>query len=122
LNLFQIWIFPKQKKVEPRYAQRKYELNEGTFTELVGPQESGISTWIHQDAWLSMGTFKAGRSQEYQLKRQGNGIYLMLVEGQIKIGDQLLTQRDAIGISQTNQVQIEIEANAKILVIEVPMN
>jgi redox-sensitive bicupin YhaK (pirin superfamily) len=122
LNLFQIWIFPKQKQVEPRYAQRKYELNEGTFTELVGPQESGISTWIHQDAWLSMGTFKAGRSQEYQLKKQGNGIYLMLVEGQIKIGDQLLTQRDAIGISQTNQVQIEIEANAKILVIEVPMN
>jgi len=122
LNLFQIWIFPKQKQVEPRYAQRKYELNEGTFTELVGPQESSISTWIHQDAWLSMGTFKAGRSQEYQLKRQGNGIYLMLVEGQIKIGDQLLTQRDAIGISQTNQVQIEIEANAKILVIEVPMN
>ena len=122
LNLFQIWIFPKHKQVEPRYAQRKYELNEGTFTELVGPQESGISTWIHQDAWLSMGTFKAGRSQEYQLKKQGNGIYLMLVEGQIKIGDQLLTQRDAIGISQTNQVQIEIEANAKILVIEVPMN
>ena len=122
LNLFQIWIFPKQKQVEPRYAQRKYELNEGTFTELVGPEESGISTWIHQDAWLSMGAFKAGSSQEYQLKKQGNGIYLMLVEGQIKIGDQLLTQRDAIGISQTNQIQIEIEANAKILVIEVPMN
>ncbi|MEY3504898.1 MAG: hypothetical protein RL349_1494 [Bacteroidota bacterium] len=122
LNLFQIWIFPKQKQVEPRYAQRKYELNEDTFTELVGPEESGISTWIHQDAWLSMGAFKAGSSQEYQLKKQGNGIYLMLVEGQIKIGDQLLTQRDAIGISQTNQIQIEIEANAKILVIEVPMN
>ena len=122
LNLFQIWIFPKQKQVEPRYAQRKYELNEYTFTELVGPEESGISTWIHQDAWLSMGAFKAGSSQEYQLKKQGNGIYLMLVEGQIKIGDQLLTQRDAIGISQTNQIQIEIEANAKILVIEVPMN
>ena len=46
----------------------------------------------------------------------------MLVEGQIKIGDELLTQRDAIGISQTNQIQIEIDANAKILVIEVPMN
>ena len=122
LNLFQIWIFPKQKQVEPRYAQRKYELNADTFTELVGPEESGISTWIHQDAWLSMGAFKAGSSQEYQLKKQGNGIYLMLVEGQIKIGDQLLTQRDAIGISQTNQIQIEIEANAKILVIEVPMN
>ena len=122
LNLFQIWIFTKQKQVEPRYAQRKYELNEDTFTELVGPEESGISTWIHQDAWLSMGAFKAGSSQEYQLKKQGNGIYLMLVEGQIKIGDQLLTQRDAIGISQTNQIQIEIEANAKILVIEVPMN
>lgn len=122
LNLFQIWIFPKYKQVEPRYAQSKYELKEGTFTELVGPAESGISTWIHQDAWLSMGSFKAGSSLTYKFKKQGNGIYLMLVEGTINIGEHILNQRDAIGISQTNQIELEIQENAKILVIEVPMN
>ncbi|MEY4791715.1 MAG: hypothetical protein RIT34_522, partial [Bacteroidota bacterium] len=26
LNLFQIWIFPDKKQVEPRYAQRPFEL------------------------------------------------------------------------------------------------
>jgi redox-sensitive bicupin YhaK (pirin superfamily) len=122
LNLFQIWIFPKYKQVEPRYAQSKYELKEGTFTGLVGPEESGISTWIHQDAWLSMGSFKAGSSLTYNFKKQGNGIYLMLVEGKINIGEHILNQRDAIGIYQTNQIELNIHETAKILVIEVPMN
>jgi redox-sensitive bicupin YhaK (pirin superfamily) len=122
LNLFQIWIFPKYKQVEPRYAQSKYELKEGTFTGLVGPEESGISTWIHQDAWLSMGSFKAGSSITYNFKKQGNGIYLMLVEGKINIGEHILNQRDAIGIYQTNQIELNIHETAKILVIEVPMN
>ncbi|MFM6965311.1 MAG: pirin family protein, partial [Sphingomonadales bacterium] len=48
VNLFQIWIFPNRKQVEPRYAQRRYELQNGTFSTLVGPENSGVSTWIHQ--------------------------------------------------------------------------
>jgi redox-sensitive bicupin YhaK (pirin superfamily) len=122
LNLFQIWIFPNQKQVTPRYAQRKYNLATDTFTALVGPQNSGVDTWIHQDAWISMGEFSAETTANYTMKGANNGIYVMVIEGAIQIGDQKLEHRDAIGISEIAQIDIQMEQNSKILVIEVPMN
>lgn len=122
VNLFQIWIFPNRKQVEPRYAQQKYELQNGAFSTLVGPENSGVATWIHQDAWLSMGEFAADSQTSYSIQSSGNGVYIMVVEGEIQIGDQQLKKRDAIGISQTEKVEINCKQNAKILVIEVPMN
>lgn len=122
LNLFQIWIFPNQKQVTPRYAQRKYDLQKGNFTPLVGPDSSGMSTWIHQDAWISMGEFAADELISYQLHTTNHGAYIMVVEGSVQIGEQILKRRDAIGISQTEKIELLIKQNAKILVIEVPMN
>lgn len=122
VNLFQIWIFPNRKQVEPRYAQRKYELQNGAFSTLVGPENSGVATWIHQDAWLSMGEFAADSQTSYTIQSTGNGVYLMVIEGEIQIGDQKLDKRDAIGISQTEKVEISCKQNTKMLVIEVPMN
>ncbi|MFM6945964.1 MAG: pirin family protein [Flavobacteriales bacterium] len=122
VNLFQIWIFPNQKQVTPRYAQRKYELKEGAFTALVGPQSSGIATWIHQDAWLSMGVFDADTTTNYAIQSSGNGAYVMVIEGVIEIDTQQLSQRDAIGVWSTDQIEIRCKQKAKILVIEVPMN
>jgi quercetin 2,3-dioxygenase len=122
LNLFQIWIFPNQKQVTPRYTQRKYELQNGVFTALVGPEQSGIDTWIHQDAWLSMGEFDNDTTISYALKKSKNGAYIMLIEGAIQIGEQILNEKDAIGISDTAQIEIKMLQFAKILVIEVPMN
>ncbi|MEY4286097.1 MAG: hypothetical protein RL511_170 [Bacteroidota bacterium] len=122
LNLFQIWIFPNQKQVTPRYAQRKYNLATDVFTALVGPQNSGLDTWIHQDAWISMGEFNAETTANYAMKGANNGIYVMVIEGAIQIGDLKLEHRDAIGISEIAQIDIQMEQNSKILVIEVPMN
>ena len=122
VSLFQIWIFPNRKQVEPRYAQRKYELQNGAFSTLVGPENSGVATWIHQDAWLSMGEFAADSQTSYTIQSTGNGVYLMVIEGEIQIGDQKLEKRDAIGISQTEKVEISCKQNTKMLVIEVPMN
>ncbi len=120
LNLFQIWIFPDKKQVEPRYAQRPFEIGQNEFTLLVGPEKTGLSTWIHQDAYLSMGNFDADFS--YQLKQEGNGIYLMVVEGEVEIENQVLQAKDAMGISQAEIIHIQSKQPSKILVIEVPMN
>lgn len=122
LNLFQIWIFPNQKQVEPRYAQRKYALEKGAFTPLVGPAHSGLSTWIHQNAWISMGEFEPSTPVNYILNEPTNGVYLMLIEGEITVGEQRLNTRDAIGISQADQLDIQVLGSSKILIIEVPMN
>ncbi|MEN9743055.1 MAG: hypothetical protein RLZZ65_860 [Bacteroidota bacterium] len=122
LNLFQIWIFPNQKQVEPRYAQRPYSLKQNEFSLLVGPEKTGLSTWIHQDAFISIGEFEANQSATYTLNQAGNGIYVMVVEGSIEINAQVLGAKDAMGISDFEEIQFSIKQNSKILVIEVPMN
>ena len=45
----------------------------------------------------------------------------MVIEGEIEIDGNKLSNRDAIGITDTEDVQINIVQPAKLLVVEVPM-
>lgn len=123
LNLFQIWIFPNQQNVVPRYDQ--FKMNTAAmhnhFLQLVSPSKEDEGTWIHQDAWISMAKLEVGKSIDYTIKKEGNGVYFMLVDGEISISDQQLKQRDALGVWDTVTVSIQPTQNSTIVAIEVPM-
>ena len=126
VNFFQIWVFPNKKDVEPRYDQRAFEFDhkKNELIQIVGPvndkENSGL--WIHQDAWFNIGTFSKGSQVYYKVKRGGNGVFAMVVEGEFTIGDQKLYHRDAVGISDVEQVKLSADTeNARILLIDVPM-
>ena len=69
-----------------------------------------------------MADIDAGKELEYTVKFKGNGVYVMLVEGEVQVGGHLLTKRDAIGISETEKFSIKANVNSEVLLIEVPMN
>ena len=124
VTLFQIWIMPNQKNVEPRYDQRAFSEEDrvGKWQALISPMDSddeGIK--IHQDAWISRATITDGGTLEYALHRQGNGVYLMLVEGAVTIADKTMWRRDALGITDTDRIEIKATDPSDVLVIEVPM-
>ena len=124
LNLFQIWVFPKQRDIEPRYDQKTFmaEEREGKFQLLVSPEKNGDSLWINQDAWFSMGRFKEGSQSNYTIHQPGNGVYLMLVHGQATIDGETLNKRDALGVSNIASFDIQFHKDSEMLLIEVPMN
>src|SRR5690606_26151128 len=97
----QLWIFPEQQNVEPRYDQKGFDLesNRNSFVTIVSPQDKndGNALWIHQQAYLHLGVFDAGSSVNYDLKIEGNGIYLFLIEGELEINGQTIKERDAFG-------------------------
>jgi len=123
LHLFQIWIFPNKRGIEPRYDQFRIDQHKMTdqFLQLVSPDPADEGSWIHQNAWIRMAKPSKGRVMTYSMKDHANGVYLMVVEGKIKIGEQLLEQKDALGVWDTNMVSFETLENSKILAIEVPM-
>jgi quercetin 2,3-dioxygenase len=124
LSLFQIWIFPDKQDVTPRYAQQAYDISKtkNNFLEIVTPNDGINPLWIHQHAWLSLGDFEKNQKQEYRIKRCGNGLFAMVIEGECEIAGQKLTNRDAIGVWDTLTVDISItKPNTKILLIDVPM-
>jgi quercetin 2,3-dioxygenase len=76
---------------------------------------------IHQDAWFSLGTLKAGANKTYTIRRPGNGVYLFVIAGQIAIGQDELGARDGAGITETDRFTIEVLQDAELLVMDVPM-
>lgn len=123
VNLFQLWIFTNKENVAPRYDQQTFSATDrqNKFQTVVSPfGNEGL--WIYQDAWISLGNFTAENSSSYQLKKQGNGIYLLVIEGEVEIDGNILSKRDAIGIWDTDTINILSKTNTEILLVEVPMN
>lgn len=123
LNLFQIWIFPNKKNVEPRYDQISYDLasNQDQFLQVVSPSSSDLGTWIHQDSWIHLAEISEGNLVSYPIKKEGNGVYLMVIEGSVEIDGNKLNAKDAIGLWEFDSVEIKADSKSKLIAIEVPM-
>lgn len=76
---------------------------------------------INQDAWFSIGELDAGQIKEYKFHRQGMGVYLFVIEGEVEVSNTILSRRDGAGFYDTDSITIEVLKDAKILLMEVPM-
>ena len=124
INLLQIWVFPKEQNINPRYDQRFYRDVDktGKFKTIVAPVKSDDVMWINQDAYFSLGKFLAGVSKDYHIQHKGNGAYVFVIEGEVKIEKYNLERKDAIGIWDVESFRIDFTEDTEILVIDVPMN
>ena len=125
LTLFQLWIHSQTLDVTPRYEQNKIAplLTENGFTTIVKPKQEALKDdiWIHQQAYISIGNFSNETQTNYSMQQSQNGVYIMVIEGSIVVADQTLQHRDAIGLWNTQSVDISITKNSKVLIVEVPM-
>lgn len=124
VTLFQIWIFPDMKNVKPRYQQMMVDREKmiNTFSVVVSPIPTNNQLWIHQNAWLSMGIFDKNYQTDYAIKEKGNGLFVMIIEGECIVEGQKLQKRDAIGIEGVDSVKFEmLDDKTEILIIDVPM-
>lgn len=124
LNLFQVWVFPKEKNIQPRYDQRTFDAKdrENKWQVVVSPREEDKALWINQDARFSLAKLDAGKTLTYENAFKGNGVYLVVIEGAVTIGDALLNKRDALGLWETDSFNITATEDAALLAIEVPMH
>lgn len=125
IQLFQIWIFPDKNDVEPRYDQRKFDPSErkNKLQILVSSIDGDLKDTlkIHQDALISSIDLDENSEFGYTLKSENHGVYVMVVEGEINIENEILGKRDAMGISDAKSVNIKSKGASELLFIEVPM-
>lgn len=125
VKFFQMWIFPREKGLKPRYDQKLFDTQQvnNTPVMLVTPDSSQQpgALWIHQDAYISVINLDAGQAYHYTLNKSGNGVFVMNVEGKAEVESKLLNRRDAIAISETNAFGVKAEETSKLLFIEIPM-
>ncbi len=124
VKLLQIWLFPNQRNVKPRYDQLSLRSikKKDTFYQILSPNRNDEGVWIHQNAWFSLGEFINNKRLIYHLKSKENGVYAFIIEGQASIQNQKLNKRDGFGIWNTDSLNITANKGAKILLMEVPMH
>ena len=122
-NLLQIWVFPKYRNVEPRYQQITLNTSDrhNNLQQILSPNADDAGVWIHQDAWFHMGNLDKGTTVVYNRKKEGNGLYVFVINGTIKVDGQELEQRDGLGITDFDKVTFEATEDNEILLMEVPM-
>lgn len=124
VKLLQIWIFPKEKNVTPRYDQLtlKAEDRHNQLQQVLSPNADDKGVWIHQDAWFHLGKFDKDIETSYQFKKEGNGLYVFVINGEITVDNQALSSRDGFGVWDKNKVEIKANSEAEFLLMEVPMS
>lgn len=123
VNLLQVWVFPKERNITPRYNQKVFnpELMKNCFLTLVSPEKSNDTLWINQEAYFSIGILEKGKELEYAIKKKGNGLYIFVMKGSITAEEEILGNRDGMGIEDVDYVSIKVKENSKALLIEIPM-
>ena len=125
VQLLQIWVFPNKRNVTPRYDQITLDVNQrhNKLQQILSPNSDDEGVWIHQDAWFHIGRFDQNFETTYTWKKQGNGVYVFVIKGDITVNGTALNERDGSGIWNTDAITIQANsANAELLIIEVPMH
>ncbi|GIV36529.1 MAG: hypothetical protein KatS3mg032_0908 [Cyclobacteriaceae bacterium] len=123
VSFLQIWVFPKQQNITPRYDQRTFrkEDRQNRWQQIVSPVQTDEGVWINQDAWFYRARLDEGRELTYALHRSGHGVYLFLIEGSVTVNDTMLNKRDGAGISGAEKIDFTANRPAELLLIEVPL-
>lgn len=123
VKFLQIWVYPNQRNVQPRYDQITLNAadRKNTLQQIISPNADDAGVWIHQNAWFHLADFDAGKTGEYQIHKAGNGVYAFVLKGDLIINGQALSTRDGLGIWDTDTFSIEASSDAEFLLMEVPM-
>lgn len=122
VKFLQIWVFPEKRNIEPRYEQKTFSVEDrkNKLQTVVAPNDSN-ALWINQQAWFTLGNFDTNFSTIYTLHNNKNGVYVFLIKGSVSINNIELNERDGLGVSATETLNIKALSDADILLIEVPM-
>jgi len=123
VRFLQIWILPRRRNLPPLYQKVSidYEQLENNFTEIAGPEEKPGCLQIRQHARLFLGKFQKGIWDVPIPVEKNSGTFVFLIQGKIRIFDNELSDRDAIGIQECTSMEVKVLNPSFILLMQVPM-
>ena len=113
---------PEKLNTPPAYQDFDIRpfLHKNKMSVIVSPDGDAPAKLLQQ-TWFSIGEIEAGRKMEYHMHQSHAGVYVFLIEGEIKVDDIVLSRRDGMGIYDTKNFELETLQDSHILLIEVPM-
>ncbi len=123
VKFLQIWVLPKERNVTPRYDQISIRdiKKENQFYQVLSPNKDDEGVWINQDVWFYLGHLTNRKSENYKINKEGNGVYVFVLEGSVEVEGNQLNRRDGMGIWDVTSILVRANESTKVLLMEVPM-
>ena len=67
------------------------------------------------------GEIEARKKIDYHMHQSHSGVYIFVMEGEVKVDGPVLSRRDGMGVYETGSFELETLKDSHILFIEVPM-
>ena len=117
-NIFQIWIIPRSKGIEPSWGAAEFprEPVKDTLPLLVSG-DGNAPLQINQDARIFAGTLTKGTNLRHAVTGQA---YLLVSEGAVTVNGTAASKGDGISVAGEKSMTLDADSDAEILIIEVP--
>jgi redox-sensitive bicupin YhaK (pirin superfamily) len=120
LRIFQIWLLPRQRGLDPRWATKPFAQTprSGWLMPIAsGFPEDQDALRIEADARVLGATFEAGQRIEYHLASTRYG-YLVPTCGRVMVNDQQVGERDGIAIAGEPGIAITAIEPAEVILVD----
>ena len=119
MTFLQIWITPKERGLTPAVQNRSVDEKErlNRFLTLVSNKNPDALP-IAQDAEFVVSSLQSGKSASHELD-EGYGAYLYVASGQIRLGEDTLSEGDAAKIVDEPTVTVEASEDSELAMVVV---
>jgi redox-sensitive bicupin YhaK (pirin superfamily) len=118
-HLYQIWLVPEHKGIEPSYEQKRFD--DGGMTNhlrlVASPDAEFGSLRIHQDARIYLAKLYAETAVNHEL-RPGRHAWLQVLRGEITLNSADLNTSDGAAISDETLLTIRATTDAEIMLFD----
>lgn len=118
-HLYQIWIRPARRGLEPNYQERHYDDGElaNQLRVIVSPDGRNGSLVIQQDALILAGRLDAGVSASY-VPGADRYTWIQVLSGTVMAHGERLTGGDALALSEVGALDFHADDDAELLVFD----
>jgi redox-sensitive bicupin YhaK (pirin superfamily) len=119
-HVFQMWVRPAQAGLEPGHEQRRFSAAQrrGGLCVVASPDARRASLRIHQDALVYSALLDPGQHVVHELSH-GRSAWLHLVQGEVTLGDVVLTTGDGAGVTAERAVSLTAREETEVLLLDV---
>ncbi|MBN70710.1 MAG: quercetin 2,3-dioxygenase [Gimesia sp.] len=119
VHLYQIWLFPESKGIEPSYEQKQFPVSEqqNQLRLVASPEAEAGSLRIHQDARVYLSQIEAEKTVTYEMA-EGRHAWLQVLRGSVLLNDVALDVSDGAAVSDTRNLKIQATDDAEIMLFD----
>jgi redox-sensitive bicupin YhaK (pirin superfamily) len=120
-HLYQIWLLPREKGLEPSYHQQKFDAAEraARWQLVASPDGAEGSLPIEQDAKIYLADLPAGGKLDFELAANRHA-WLQVLRGSVELNGHTLSTSDAAAVSDEAQLLLKSSTPSQFMLFDLP--